>query len=255
MLGSDRKAKSIPTSHPTAPRHTLRIDHLSNRVVRTSHPERLPLYCHATPPLALAAPLDTFTPWTPRAIRATSCASSEVLMPAFIHSRGRSSSRLAAARARSLRGSTGRSDPRRQSQGARQPRPARNRREGRVRRHRRRHLRYPAAAGDLALLLRAMQRLSRESIPVVIVRGNHDHPGRAPKHLSLPPGVTVLPDERAVLVEYPGATDPERPRPTGVRQRRRAASPCPDAADTSDEPPGIASQRAVPTGRRTHERR
>jgi DNA repair protein SbcD/Mre11 len=54
---------------------------------------------------------------------------------------------------------------------------------------------------ETALFFRGqMQRLADAGIPVVIVRGNHDHAGIAPKNVKLPQGVDVLPHERAETV-------------------------------------------------------
>jgi DNA repair exonuclease SbcCD nuclease subunit len=71
---------------------------------------------------------------------------------------------------------------------------------------------------ETALFFRGqMQRLADARIPVVIVRGNHDHAGIAPQNVRLPEGVTVLPHDQAATVSpangvcihgrsYPGAS-------------------------------------------------
>lgn len=56
--------------------------------------------------------------------------------------------------------------------------------------------------GQSALFFRAqMQRLADAGIPVVIVRGNHDHAGIAPPNVRLPENVRVLAHEQAERVE------------------------------------------------------
>ena len=50
-----------------------------------------------------------------------------------------------------------------------------------------------------------MQRLADASIPVVIVRGNHDHAGIAPRNVVLPDNVHVLDDAKAESVLLPEA--------------------------------------------------
>ncbi|MFN7131055.1 MAG: exonuclease SbcCD subunit D [Myxococcales bacterium] len=58
---------------------------------------------------------------------------------------------------------------------------------------------------ETALFFRLqMQRLADAGIRVVIIRGNHDYAGIAPRSVRLPDGVTVLAHERAETVELPG---------------------------------------------------